>query len=160
MVMAALLSAACVWDNKKEGSVEIGDEIPAFEVTMDDGTVVNAKSLKGNPLVLCFFHTGCKDCREEFPVLQELYMEFAPRGVRFILIAREQGREEIEAYWKENGLTLPYSPQPDRKIYEKFASSIIPRVYLTDRASVVRFMHTDNPVATLPELAQEIKTLL
>lgn len=38
--------------------------------------------------------------------------------------------EAVAAFWQKYGLTLPYSVQPDRKIYDLFASSIVPRVYV------------------------------
>lgn len=156
-----LLLAACVTEETPTGEEYIrpGDPLPAFSVTMHDGTVVHAEDLRGSVSLVVFFHTGCPDCRRELPVLQRLYEVYAPAGVRFVCISREEGNADIEAYWEANGLTLPYSPQEDKAVYGLFADSAIPRIYVTDRSLTVRAVYTDNPMATYEELDGWIKDL-
>lgn len=132
----ALLLGSCVSDREPESFVVAGDRLPSFTVTMNDGSVVESpSSLEGKISVIAFFSTTCSDCRAELPELQAAY-EQSDEAV-FVLIAREEDAASIEAYWHDNGLTLPYSAQPDRAIYNVFAASGIPRVYIADRSLTV-----------------------
>ena len=59
---------------------------------------------------------------------------------RMIAIAREESAPEIAAYWQANALSIPYSPQSDRRIFSLFASSTIPRVYICSPSGIVEWI--------------------
>ena len=71
--LAVCIFMGCHYDDSSDtggGSiVSVGDEVPAFMLTGDDGETVSAASLKGRLYLLTFFDTGCPDCRKELPVL-------------------------------------------------------------------------------------------
>ena len=54
-----------------------------------------------------------------------------------VAISRAEDEDAVAAYWKDNGLQIPYSAQNDRRIYELFASSIIPRIYFVSAQGIV-----------------------
>lgn len=133
----ALATMGCVNDPDPDDARSLGpgDPLPDFEIVMSTGDTVTSQSLAGQISVITFFTTECEDCRRELPKIQKA-MEENP-DVRFICIAREETDPDIADYWRDNGLTLPYSPQPDRKIYSLFASSIVPRVYVISPALTI-----------------------
>ena len=127
---------------------------------MNDGEVVTEDSLTGNVSVLMFFHTSCPDCQQALPRVQEIYNEYSSKGVNFALVSRECGKDEIEAYWRENCLDLPYSAQDDRKVYNMFATSRIPRIYISDENGTIRYIFTDDPVASYDDLKSALESLI
>ncbi len=155
-----MLAGGCINEDVKGEDLKVGESLPDFEVVMSDGSVVTDDSLKGNVSVVMFFHTTCPDCQEALPVMQRIYDEFAPKGVKFALVSREEGQEVIEAYWKENGLKMAYSAQEDRSVYEKFAKTRIPRIYVNDRNGIIRYIYTDDPVPEYDDLKYALDNLL
>ena len=145
--------------NNKSVEVKIGDSLPSFEVVMNDGKTVTKESLLGNVSVLMFFHPSCPDCQQVLPRMQAIYDEYLQKGVSFALISRECGKGDIEAYWKENNLKLPYSAQEDRSVYNMFASSRIPRIYISDENGTVRYIFTDDPVASYDDIKSSLDSL-
>ena len=95
-----------------------------------------------------FFHTACPDCQQTLPRVQRLYNGYASQGVQFALISREEGEATVAAYWEANGFTMPYSAQEDRKVYEKFAYSRVPRIYISNASGRVTHSFTDSPIPT------------
>lgn len=158
IIFAAVLSG-CIKDNPKGADLKVGDRLPDFEVIMSDGSVVTDESLKGNVSVVVFFHTSCPDCRQALPVIQNIYDDYAPKNVVFAVVSREEGSDEVLSYWKENGLEMPYSAQNSRKVYEKFASVLIPRVYISDRDGIIRYIFTDEPVPSYDDVSSAIEAL-
>lgn len=156
---AFVLLASCIREGRPGGDIAPGDRLPDFVVEMNDGSLVSTASLEGSVSLIMFFNTGCPDCREELPAVQRIYDEFGS-CVRIVCISREEGRAGIEAYWRENGLTLPYSAQEDREVYELFAGSGVPRVYVSSPDLVVRKVYDDDPIAGYDELAADIRGLL
>ena len=164
-IIGVLLTfAACVSEDAPDAElvadrgdvVRVGQALPAFNVQLSDGTPAGNLQCRGKQSVIVFFHTTCPDCRRELAELQQVYAE---RGdsVYFLCISRQQPAEEIETYWQDNRLTLPYSAQPDRAVYNLFATAYIPRVYVADTATVVRTvfveqMGADGLRAALDEL--------
>lgn len=76
--------------------------------------------------------------------MQLLYQEFVSKDVKFVLISREEGNETISSYWIAQGFTMPYSAQEDRRVYELFAKTRVPRVYLCKNGKI-EAVFTDEP---------------
>lgn len=158
--LLAVLSFSCITEVENGASLGVGDSLPEFSVETSDGAVVSNVSLKGNVSVIMFFHTGCPDCQQALPVMQLAYDEYAPLGVGVICISREEGADEVASYWERFGYTLPYSAQSDRHIYSLFATSIVPRIYISDAEGVIRHVYTDDPVPTYDELSEKLSAML
>ncbi len=158
--IVTMIAMGCVKEGEKDVELKVGDGVPEFEVVMSDGSVVGDDDLRGRVSVVMFFHTGCPDCRAALPVVQRVYDEYVPKGVVFALVSREEGREEVEVYWEEKGLKMPYSAQDDRSVYEKFAVIGIPRIFVNDRDGVIRYVFTDNPVPEYSDLKSALDSLL
>ena len=126
----AMVSCISDGDDSDTGSIELvaGDKLPVFSVTMNDGRVVTHESLRGKVSFIVFFNTGCKDCRRELPVIQQIY-EHHPH-MPLIAISRT--------------------------VYHLFAKSGIPRIYVVDAELTIRSVFTDNPLAGYDELEAAI----
>ena len=112
--------------------VHVGDRVPLFSVTVSDGEqerTFSTAQLTGETVIV-LFHTSCGDCQRELPRMNDYYLQHRhEKGFQMVAISRAEGAESVAAYWKEQGLSIPYSAQTDRRIYNLFASSIIPRTY-------------------------------
>ena len=160
VIVAVLSFAGCINDKIEGTDLKVGDMIPEFSVVMDDGTAVSDQSLIGNVSFIMFFHTTCPDCQQTLPVVQDIYDIYAQNGVRFAIISRDEGQEEIKPYWAEQTYNMPYSAQTSRKVYNKFASSRIPRVYICDKDGIIRYIFTDDPIPTYDDLMSSLESLI
>lgn len=160
--ICALWLGGCINDDVpgRREVVRVGDSLPDFSVTMNDGSVVTGDSLRKSVAVVLFFHTTCPDCQQLLPQIQPLYDEYSPRGVAFALIGREESAASVAAFWREHNLTMPYSPQEDRAVYSLFAKSLIPRVYISDDEGRVRYIFTDDPVPSYSEIESALEAIL
>lgn len=145
MLLAPLILCitSCVTDKEEpEWFLMAGDMLPQFEVTTIDGNRVSSTDSYYTELVIVFFNTTCPDCQRELPILQKQYEDnlMLPDEDRsqYICIAREEGAKDIEKYWNENHLTIPVSAQEDRKIYSKFASVGIPRIFYAKNGVIIK----------------------
>ena len=143
MMLLCLLTMGCSSigdDNEVTERVNVGDRVPSFTVdVVADGvhSTFSTAHLTGETVVV-FFNTTCPDCQRDLPKLNQYYLKHkADEGFQMVAISREEGESSVAAYWKDNGLQIPYSAQNDRRIYELFASSIIPRVYFVSAKGIV-----------------------
>ena len=142
--LLSLLMTSCIKEDQTGADLTVGDRIPEFSVMMNDGTGITGRGLSQGKACIVFFTTKCPDCQKTLPAVQTLYEEYSPEGVRFALISREEGVESVSQYWQESEFTMPYSAQNDRKIYELFAKTRVPRVYICNDG-VIRAVFTDQP---------------
>ena len=151
LLSAVLLAVSCIKEEPQtEFELEVGDSIPNFAVQMNDGSIVTSTQLKKGISLIMFFHTSCPDCQNTLPAVQQIYNEWG-NDISVVLISREQEGAEIAQYWQERGYTLPYSPQSTREIYNLFATSRVPRVYICNKGTI-EHIFTDSPVPTYSDL--------
>lgn len=159
LLVSSLLLVACINDKEEEtGQVElqVGERLPDFSVRMHDGRQLTTADLRGKVSLIVFFHTDCKDCQQELPVIQRIYETYSDQ-IALLCISRAEKESEIQAYWKAHDLTLPYSAQDTREVYHLFAKSGIPRLYVVDKYLVIRAIFTDNPLADYAEIVDQLE---
>ena len=155
LLTAVLSLVSCIKEKQTGADLSVGDRIPDFTVAVSDGTSLTGAQLRDGVSCIVFFTTICPDCRETLPHVQKLYDEYADKGVRFAIISREDGYESVSTYWREQGFTMPYSAQSDRTVYELFARSRVPRVYIC-RDGVIKYIFTDQPANPTYEVLRAV----
>ncbi len=168
LLLILWLAPGCINEPDRGSIVRDGQQVPDFSVTLNDGTVADNETLRGRGGLILFFSTGCADCRMELPEVNQAYrMMYGEAGQHmengttplFICIARAQTDPDIAAYWKLQDFTLPYSPQPDRKIYSLFAEQGIPRIYIVSRDLMIRKQYGDTGRPTAQQLFEDLSGL-
>lgn len=140
--------------------IEVGDTLPAFAVQTSDGVWVTRDSLLGKRSAVVFFHTQCGDCRRELPCVDSLYRACsAEEDFRLICIAREERNESIARFWEQHGFSMPYSPQNDRSVFQLFAYTNVPRIYISSPDGVVRHLHDDRNMPSFVQLMEQVASL-
>lgn len=159
MAVLSVLSG-CIKERQTGADLKVGDSLPDFEVMMNDGTVVTDGLLRESVSIVMFFHTSCPDCQQTLPQMQKVYDEYASKGVRIVLISRDESRQSIESFWQEKSLKMPCSAQNDRKVYEKFARERIPRVYVNEKGGTIRYIFTDDPSPTYDDIRSALEQII
>lgn len=149
LLLTVVGCSSVVHDNEDEVKeyVKVGDRLPLFsvETVRADGKTAtfSTETLTGETVIV-LFSTSCSDCQRDLPLLNNYYLEHRDDpGFQMVAISRAEGAESVAAYWQANGLSIPYSAQPDRRIYNLFASSIIPRIYFCNAAGIVTKMYVE-----------------
>lgn len=159
LLVFVLVFFSCVKEKKTGVELAVGDYIPDFEVVMNDGSILSSDGLKDAVSCIVFFNTSCPDCQQTLPVIQKLYDNYEFKGVRFALISREDVAATVAAYWEKKEFTMPYSAQQTREIYNLFAQTRVPRVYICEKGGVIRYIHTDDPLPEFEDLDQQLSSV-
>ena len=160
-ILLACSLQGCLSDEPKGTALKPGDSLPFFGVELSDGKIVSNASLVGKVGVIVFFNTDCPDCQKELPVIQKLWDELKDDFQIVIApIAREENAQHIASYWSKNNMTMPYSPQESRAIYNLFASSAIPRIFISNPDGVITFASDDTDMPSLDDLKNAINLAL
>ena len=157
LILALFTLVGCVVDESDNDNgytdlVGVGDHLPSFSVEVVNGAArytFSSDALTGTTVIV-FFNTGCSDCQRELPVLNDYYLQHRSEpGFQMVAIAREEKEESIKAFWEAHGLSIPFSPQSDRRVYNLFATITIPRVYFCSQTGLITWIGIEHFV--LPE---------
>jgi peroxiredoxin len=140
--------------------VQVGDTLPGFTAFTSNNIIYNNASLKKHVVIIVFFNTSCRLCRQELPSIDSIYRDFCTnQSVKILAISREENYKDVMAYWNSASLIMPFSAQCDRKIYSKFAKLGIPRIYITDLSGKVFRIYSDFMIPTQREIFTIINML-
>lgn len=141
--------------------VKTGMQAPDFTVTMFDGTTQSLAALKGKVVLVNFWATWCPPCREELKRVQtDIIDRFADKEFVFIPISRGEEKETVATFREQMGYTFPMGLDPERKIYDQFASNFIPRNFLIDQEGKVVIASVGYEPEEFDALIAQIETLL
>ena len=148
-------------DNDDEYSkILINDALPTLNLTLSDGRVITNAELTGKISIIILFSITCPDCKNQLPIVEQFYNDIKDDdNIVLFGISRAEGQDEVGEYWQDNNLTFPYSPQENREVYDQFAKAIVPRIYIADKSMIVKFISTDNPLATYNDLTTVIQSI-
>ena len=59
--------------------IEVGYSVPDFKLSSLDGKATSLIDFRGHPLILNFWASWCDPCREEMPLLQQVYEDLGDR---------------------------------------------------------------------------------
>lgn len=132
----------------------LGTEAP--EIAIKDwlaGEPATLASLRGKVVLLEFWATWCKPCREMFGKLKELDEEFRGRGLEVLALTRhyfayrgtaDSQAEELElmrAVVREHDLKFRVGVAETEQTQELYGATGMPTLALVDRRGVVRYAH-------------------
>jgi len=137
------ITASCISDDSSEiiNHINIGDSVPKFSIEGVAGGSFNSTSFTGKRSLLVLFVTTCPDCQRELPVVNRIYDIVKDNPDILVLgISRGEDRSVIQEYWADAGFSIPAYLDPDRSVFDKFANSTIPRIYIIDENGIVEWM--------------------
>jgi peroxiredoxin len=123
-------------DVTKLKSLNIGAIAPTFSLNDVNGKKINSADLKGKYVLLDFWASWCKPCREENPNVVKAYANFKDKGFEILGVSLD----EKEANWKEaiSADKLTWPQVSDLKGWRSEAAKLynissIPTNYLLDK---------------------------
>lgn len=119
-----------------------GDKAPDFTLTTLDGREVSLSDFKGQKVILNFWATWCPPCKAEMPHMQEYYEQYHEKAnvemLAVNLTTIDNGKEAIEKFAGEYGLTFPIPLDEDGVQGTVYQAQTIPTSYMIDTDGIIR----------------------
>jgi len=87
--------------------LDVGKPFKASLTRLDGSTLTLPDDLLGKVLVIDFWATWCKPCRDEIPHMKELYARYKPKGVEFVGISLDHGgrKDDLAQFVDRHGMS-------------------------------------------------------
>jgi len=104
-------------------TVQIGDKIQDFTLTLTNGKTVSSKEWKGKVVMLQFTASWCGVCRKAIPFIENEIWSKHKKNPKFELygIDRDEPLETVKKFTKDADITYPLAIDPQAEIFGMFA---------------------------------------
>jgi peroxiredoxin len=120
-------------------NTSLGKKAPAFMVADTTGRLVSLKSFKEQYILLDFWASWCKPCREENPTVRKMYEKYKDKGFTVISVSLDTDKK----LWKEAiqkdklSWTNVSDLKPSSSVAKLYYVQAIPANYLLNRKGVI-----------------------
>ncbi|MCY9190383.1 redoxin domain-containing protein [Bacillus mojavensis] len=127
--------------SKKEIGIEEGQQAPDFTLKTLSGEGSSLSDVRGKKVLLNFWATWCKPCRQEMPAMEELQKEHSDLAVIAVnFTSAEKSEKQVQAFADTYHLTFPILI--DKKgINADYNVFSYPTTYILDEKGVIQDIH-------------------
>src|SRR5713226_5672843 len=113
---------------------------PAPEIALKDlqGHEVKLSDLRGKIVLLNFWATWCKPCKEEMPAMQASYDKLRGQGFVVLAVNELEDTEKVIEHVRSHGHTFPVVMDHDNRVANRYGVVGLPASFLVDRQGIVR----------------------
>jgi cytochrome c biogenesis protein CcmG/thiol:disulfide interchange protein DsbE len=166
VLVGLLVILAIILNRSQQGTVQPGDQIKDFSLTMFSGyefngqTTVGLAELRGKVLMINFWASWCKPCEQEAADLRAAWQHYKDRGdVVFVGVDYVDTEPEARAYLRKFDITYPNGPDIGTKVSQLFRIRGVPETYFIDRGGVLRYVQI-GPFTSTDQIQSIIDPLL
>src|SRR5579884_4076693 len=106
---------------------------PDFSLPARSGKTLSLDQFKGQVVMINFWASWCGPCRQEMPLLDDIYRKYGKMGFTLIGVNVEPDRKSAEAWLKQTPVSFPILFDADSKVSSLYNVSGMPTTVFIDR---------------------------
>jgi peroxiredoxin len=123
-------------------AAEEGALAPDFLLERLDAGELRLSELRGRPVVLNFWATWCKPCRQEMPRFVEAYDRHRQEGLEIVAVNLQEGKSIAAPFVDDFGVEFPVVVDRDGEVGDRYRLLGLPTTFFIDRDGIIRGMYT------------------
>lgn len=137
-----------------------GNPAPTFKVSSLSGQTISLDNYGGHVLILDFFATWCRPCRQSIPHLVEMNSKYGKQGLQILgLSVDEDGERLVKSFTEEFHVNYPVALAGDAATVAYGVRSV-PVMYVIDKKGAVAEIYRGSSTDMARKVEQSIKRLL
>src|SRR2546427_5002387 len=131
---------------------------PAPEIVLKDlqGGEVKLSDLRGKIVLVNFWATWCKPCKEEMPAMQASYDKLRDQGFVVLAVNELEDAARVAEHIRTHGHTFLVVMDHDNRVANRYGVVGLPASFLIDRQGIVR-EHVFGSLLTEERIAELVR---
>lgn len=138
----------------------VGEPAPDFALKSASGDNLRLSEYRGEVVMINFWATWCGPCRQEMPLLDELYSRYSRVGFQLLGVNIDDDSGKAVDMVAELGVSFPVLFDADKSVSERYEVEAMPVTILVDRNGTVRHVHHGYKPGYEEKYLTEIRALL
>ena len=117
--------------------------IPAPDFTLESrhGENLRLQDFRGEVVMLNFWASWCGPCRQEMPLMDDLYAQYKDLGFTILAVNVDENRDEAHRFLDKVPVSYPILYDPQSDVSEQYEVQAMPTTVMIDRDGNARFLH-------------------
>ncbi len=137
-----------------------GQPAPDFALRSATGDVLRLSEYRGDVVMINFWATWCGPCRQEMPLLDELYSRYQRVGFMLFGVNIDVDSRRAMSMVDDLGISFPVLFDTRKEVSKLYRVEAMPVTILVDREGDVRYVHHGYKPGYEQLYLDEIRTLL
>ena len=116
-------------------------QAPNFTLESFSGETMSLGEFRGDVVMINFWATWCGPCREEMPILDELYTRYQRAGFQLLGVNIDDEPQRAKDMIAELGVSFPVLFDSSKEVSELYDVQAMPVSVMVDRDGNVRYVH-------------------
>ncbi len=140
---------------------ELSGPAPQFSLMNFDGKKVSLSDFKGQVVMVNFWASWCGPCRQEMPLLNEIYKSYKKAGFTLVGVNLDEVKSDALGFLKKTGsVDFPMLQDPEGKVADLYKNQAMPSSYFIDRKGNLAYLHQGYRPGEEKDYKSVIKKLL
>ena len=131
-----------------------------FTLKSNSGKNIKLSELRGQVVMLNFWASWCKPCRQEMPLLNEIYNKYHSLGFTLLGINIENSPELAKRFLADVKVDFPILYDPENQVSKAYDVNAMPTTILIDRDGKMRFLHKGYKPGYENEYRKQVRSLI
>jgi peroxiredoxin len=137
-----------------------GQAAPDFALRSAGGENLRLSEYRGNVVMINFWATWCGPCRQEMPLLDELYNRYERVGFNLLGVNIDDDSNRAMQMVEELGVGFPVLFDARKEVSKLYDVEAMPVTVILDRQGTVRYVHHGYKPGYEDKYLDQIRTLL
>jgi len=133
---------------------------PDFTLRSNQDKNLRLEDFRGEVVMLNFWASWCGPCRQEMPLMDEIYKEYQKFGFTILAVNVDEDSEDADRFLKSVPVSFPVLYDNDSKISEMFDVDAMPTTVMIDRDGNKRFLHRGYKSGYEEDYKKQVKQLI
>ena len=161
VVLAAAAALALAVPAATRAADVVGQPAAAFTLPVRGAAApLSLAALRGQVVMINFWASWCGPCREEFPLLDQMYAKYRPMGFALLGVNVEPEAKDAEGFLAKTPVRFPILFDRDNSLTRLYRVDGMPSTVLIDRKGVVRWIHRGYKSGDENEYLDQLRALL
>ena len=137
-----------------------GQEAPDFALKSSTGENLRLSEYRGDVVMINFWATWCGPCRQEMPLLNELYTRYERVGFNLLGVNIDDDSRRAMQMIDEMGVSFPVLFDSRKEVSKLYQVEAMPVTVLVDREGNVRYVHHGYKPGYEDKYLDQVRSLL
>ncbi|MCU7905490.1 MAG: TlpA family protein disulfide reductase [Candidatus Thiodiazotropha sp. (ex Epidulcina cf. delphinae)] len=133
---------------------------PDFTLKSRSGENIKLSELRGQVVMVNFWASWCGPCRQEMPLLQQLYERYQSMGFTLLGVNVDEERAAADKMLRDIPVSFPILYDDKSRVSKGYRVKAMPSTFMIDRDGQVRYLHKGYQPGYEEDYQQQIRELL
>lgn len=141
-------------------AASVSGPAPDFTLKSRSGENLKLSEYRGEVVMINFWASWCAPCRQEMPLLEELYKKYSDLGFTLLAVNVEEDSSKAEDLLREIPVSFPVLFDNTNKVSKLYKVVAMPSTVIVDRDGNMRYLHKGYLPGYEDEYRKQVRELI